>query len=120
MILLIHGPCRGFYQVRDRLCHGAQPGRPGIPGQRLVDEEKQKPQQERSDMGLIEKLEFCAHNKIRTHQLYGSYQHIARLANYKKKKFQYDVKWGIDMQSEHERYLVEKHFKKTGDRNRLS
>jgi asparaginyl-tRNA synthetase len=31
---------------------------------------------------------------------------------YKKKKFQYDVKWGIDMQSEHERYLVEKHFKK--------
>jgi asparaginyl-tRNA synthetase len=31
---------------------------------------------------------------------------------YKKKKFQYDVSWGIDMQSEHERYLVEKHFKK--------
>jgi asparaginyl-tRNA synthetase len=31
---------------------------------------------------------------------------------YKKKKFQYDVKWGIDMHSEHERYLVEKHFKK--------
>ena len=31
---------------------------------------------------------------------------------YKKKKFQYEVKWGVDMQSEHERYLVEKHFKK--------
>ena len=31
---------------------------------------------------------------------------------YKKKKFKYDVSWGIDMQSEHERYLVEKHFKK--------
>ena len=31
---------------------------------------------------------------------------------YKKKKFQYEVSWGIDMQSEHERYLVEKHFKK--------
>jgi len=42
------------------LCHGAQPGRPGIPGQRLVDEEKQKPQQERSDMGLIEKTGICA------------------------------------------------------------
>jgi asparaginyl-tRNA synthetase len=33
-------------------------------------------------------------------------------SHYKKKKFQYDVKWGIDLQSEHERYLVEKHFKK--------
>ncbi|MDX5436820.1 MAG: asparagine--tRNA ligase, partial [Pontibacter sp.] len=32
--------------------------------------------------------------------------------HYKKKKFQYEVSWGIDLQSEHERYLVEKHFKK--------
>jgi asparaginyl-tRNA synthetase len=32
--------------------------------------------------------------------------------HYKKKKFQYDVAWGTDLQSEHERYLVEKHFKK--------
>jgi asparaginyl-tRNA synthetase len=31
----------------------------------------------------------------------------------KKKQFQFPVsEWGIDMQSEHERYLVEKHFKK--------
>jgi asparaginyl-tRNA synthetase len=30
---------------------------------------------------------------------------------YKKKKFQFPVNWGVDLQSEHERFLVEKHFK---------
>jgi asparaginyl-tRNA synthetase len=80
--------------------------------QRLADEEKQKPQNERSEMGLIEKLEFVLNNKFERITYTEAIDILLNSPVYKKKKFQYDVKWGIDMQSEHERYLVEKHFKK--------
>jgi len=81
--------------------------------QRLFDEEKQKPQTERSEMTLLEKLNFCL-----THEFakvtYTEAIDILRDSNHnKKKKFQYLIEgWGADLQSEHERYLVEKHFKK--------
>jgi len=80
--------------------------------QRLVEEEKQKPQAERSEMGLIEKLEFVVNNKFERISYTEAIDILLQSPAYKKKKFQYEVKWGIDMQSEHERYLVEKHFKK--------
>jgi len=80
--------------------------------QRLVDEEKQKPQAERSEMGLIEKLEFVINNQFERITYTEAIDILLQSPAYKKKKFQYEVKWGIDMQSEHERYLVEKHFKK--------
>jgi asparaginyl-tRNA synthetase len=80
--------------------------------QRLADEEKQKPQAERSEMGLIEKLEFVVNNKFERITYSEAIDILLQSPAYKKKKFQYEVKWGIDMQSEHERYLVEKHFKK--------
>jgi asparaginyl-tRNA synthetase len=80
--------------------------------QRLVEEEKQKPQTERSELGLIEKLEFVLNNKFERITYTEAIDVLLQSPAYKKKKFQYDVKWGIDMQSEHERYLVEKHFKK--------
>ncbi|MDR3714416.1 MAG: asparagine--tRNA ligase [Puia sp.] len=80
--------------------------------QRLADEEKQKPQAERSDMGLIEKLEFVVNNRFERITYTEAIDILLQSPAYKKKKFQYEVKWGIDMQSEHERYLVEKHFKK--------
>jgi len=80
--------------------------------QRLEDEEKQKPQNERSDMKLVEKLEFVLNNKFERITYTEAIDILLNSAHYKKKKFQYDVSWGIDMQSEHERYLVEKHFKK--------
>ncbi len=80
--------------------------------QRLADEEKQKPQNERSEMGLIEKLEFVLANKFERITYTQAIDILLDSPAYKKKKFQYEVKWGIDMQSEHERYLVEKHFKK--------
>ena len=80
--------------------------------QRLVEEEKQKPQAERSELGLIEKLEFVLNNKFERITYTEAIEILVQSPAYKKKKFQYDVKWGIDMQSEHERYLVEKHFKK--------
>jgi len=80
--------------------------------QRLADEEKQKPQAERSEMGLIEKLEFVVNNKFERISYTEAIDILLQSPAYKKKKFSYEVKWGIDMQSEHERYLVEKHFKK--------
>jgi asparaginyl-tRNA synthetase len=80
--------------------------------QRLADEEKQKPQAERSEMGLIEKLEFVINNQFERITYTEAIDILLQSPAYKKKKFQYEVKWGIDMQSEHERYLVEKHFKK--------
>jgi asparaginyl-tRNA synthetase len=81
--------------------------------QRLVDEEKQLPQDKRSEMGLIEKLQFVSNNKFER-LTYTEAIDILRESNHnKKKKFQYPVTgWGMDLQSEHERYLVEKHFKK--------
>ncbi|MBL7684125.1 MAG: asparagine--tRNA ligase [Flavipsychrobacter sp.] len=80
--------------------------------QRLLDEEKQKPQNERSEMALIDKLEFVLNNQFERITYTEAIDILLDSPAYKKKKFQYDVKWGIDMQSEHERYLVEKHFKK--------
>jgi asparaginyl-tRNA synthetase len=80
--------------------------------QRLLDEEKQLPQDKRSEMGLIEKLEFVINNDFERITYTEAINILINSPAYKKKKFQYEVKWGIDMQSEHERYLVEKHFKK--------
>jgi asparaginyl-tRNA synthetase len=80
--------------------------------QRLAEEEKQKPQNERSEMDLLEKLEFVVNNNFERITYTNAIDILLQSPAYKKKKFQYEVKWGIDMQSEHERYLVEKHFKK--------
>ena len=80
---------------------------------RLEEEEKQKPQNERAEFGLLDKLNFCIGNNF-ARITYTEAIEILRESNHnKKKKFQYLVnEWGIDLQSEHERYLVEKHFKK--------
>ncbi|HXS54529.1 MAG TPA: asparagine--tRNA ligase [Hanamia sp.] len=80
---------------------------------RLVEEEKQKPQNERSEMGLIEKLDFVVNNQFERLTYTEAIEILKESTPNKKKKFQYLVdKWGVDLQSEHERYLVEKHFKK--------
>lgn len=80
--------------------------------QRLTEEEKSLPQDKRSEMGLIEKLEFVVNNQFERITYTEAIEILLQSPAYKKKKFQYEVKWGVDMQSEHERYLVEKHFKK--------
>jgi asparaginyl-tRNA synthetase len=80
--------------------------------QRLAEEEKQLPVDKRSEMGLIEKLKFVVDNDFERITYTEAIDILLNSPAYKKKKFQYEVKWGIDMQSEHERYLVEKHFKK--------
>jgi asparaginyl-tRNA synthetase len=80
--------------------------------QRLAEEEKQKPQNERSELGLLDKLEFVLNNSFERITYTEAVDILLESPAHKKKKFKYDVKWGIDLQSEHERYLVEKHFKK--------
>lgn len=81
--------------------------------QRLLDEEKQKPQNERSEMSLTEKLQFCLANDFERLTYTEAIEILKESTPNKKKKFQYPVEgWGTDLQSEHERYLVEKHFKK--------
>jgi asparaginyl-tRNA synthetase len=80
---------------------------------RLLEEEKQKPQSERSEMGLIEKLEFVINNNFERITYTQAIDILKESSYNKKKKFQFLIdKWGVDLQSEHERYLVEKHFKK--------
>ena len=81
--------------------------------QRLADEEKQKPQTERNEMGLIERLEFVIQNDFERLTYTEAIKILKESNHNKKKKFQYLIdEWGVDLQSEHERYLVEKHFKK--------
>jgi len=81
--------------------------------QRLEEEEKQKPQNERSDMSLLYKLQFCLDNDFERLTYTEAIDILKESTPNKKKKFQYPVEgWGTDLQSEHERYLVEKHFKK--------
>jgi asparaginyl-tRNA synthetase len=81
--------------------------------QRLEEEEKQRPQQERSDMSLTDKLKFCLENDFQRLTYTEAIDILKESTPNKKKKFQYPIEgWGTDLQSEHERYLVEKHFKK--------
>jgi asparaginyl-tRNA synthetase len=79
---------------------------------RLLDEEKVKPQAERSDMSLIEKLNFVTENNFKRVSYTEAIDILRNSKPNKKKKFKYLVEeWGMDLQSEHERFLVEKHFK---------
>lgn len=79
---------------------------------RLLDEEKTKPQAERSEMTLLEKLNFVLENNFKRVSYTEAIDILRESTPNKKKKFQYLInEWGADLQSEHERYLVEKHFK---------
>lgn len=79
---------------------------------RFTDEEKKKKKEEQSEMSLLQKLHFVADNEFERLTYTEAIELLKNSTYAKKKKFQYPVEWGIDLQSEHERYLVEKHFKK--------
>ena len=79
---------------------------------RLLDEEKSKPQAERSEMSLIEKLRFVLENNFKRVSYTEAIDILKASKPNKKKQFNYLIEeWGADLQSEHERFLVEKHFK---------
>ena len=79
--------------------------------ERFAKEESSKPQLQRSSTGLLEKIEFVVNNNFKRLTYTEAIEILKNSKPNKKKKFQYPVnEWGIDLQSEHERYLVEKHF----------
>jgi asparaginyl-tRNA synthetase len=79
---------------------------------RLLEEEKSKPQADRSEMALLEKLNFVLENNFKRVSYTEAIDILRDSTPNKKKKFSYIIEeWGADLQSEHERYLVEKHFK---------
>lgn len=80
--------------------------------ERLTQEEKNKPQVERSEMGLLEKIQFVVANEFKRISYTEAIEILRNSKPNKKKKFKFPVnEWGVDLQSEHERFLVEKHFK---------
>ena len=80
--------------------------------ERLAKEDQSKPQAERSPMRLIEKIKFVIENDFKRVSYTEAYEILRNSKPNKKKKFQFLInEWGVDLQSEHERYLVEKHFK---------
>jgi asparaginyl-tRNA synthetase len=80
--------------------------------EREINEDKLKPVDERQTMPLIQRLEFVANNQFERITYTEAIDILLNSNHYKKKKFKYPIEWGIDLQSEHERYLVEKHFQK--------
>lgn len=79
---------------------------------RLLEEEKTKKKEEQSELSLTEKLRFVTENDFERLTYTEAINILLQSKTHKQGKFQYPVEWGIDLQSEHERWLVEKHFKK--------
>lgn len=79
---------------------------------RLLEDEKTKKKEEQSELSLTEKLRFVTENDFERLTYTEAINILLQSKTHKQGKFQYPVEWGIDLQSEHERWLVEKHFKK--------
>lgn len=80
--------------------------------ERFAKEEQGKPKIERAEMGLLEKIEFVINNEFKRVSYTEAIEILRNCKPNKKKKFNYIIEeWGADLQSEHERFLVEKHFK---------
>ena len=80
--------------------------------QRLIDEDKTKPANLRSEMALLDKLHFVIDNNFKRVSYTEAIEILRNSKPNKKKKFKFPIhEWGTDLQSEHERFLVEKHFK---------
>lgn len=78
---------------------------------REAKEQQSKPKNERNELSLIERLEFVSKNEFKRLTYTEAIEVLKQSKPYKKKQFKFDVEWGIDLQSEHERYLVEREFK---------
>ncbi|MGM5629531.1 asparagine--tRNA ligase [Apibacter raozihei] len=79
---------------------------------RFEEEQKQKPKEEKSEHNLLEKLDFVLSNKFVRLSYTEAIEILKKSKPNQKGKFKYPIEeWGADLQSEHERYLVEKHFK---------
>jgi asparaginyl-tRNA synthetase len=80
---------------------------------KLLDEDRAKPMNERNELNLLERLDFVINNDFKKITYTEAFEILRNSKPNKKKKFKFPIlEWGIDLQSEHERFLVEKHFKK--------
>ena len=80
---------------------------------RLLDEDKTKPINERNELNLLERLDFVINNDFKKITYTEAFDILKNSKPNKKKKFKFPIlEWGVDLQSEHERFLVEKHFRK--------
>jgi len=80
---------------------------------RLLDEDKTKPRNERNELNLLERLDFVINNDFKKITYTEAFDILKNSKPNKKKKFKFPIlEWGVDLQSEHERFLVEKHFRK--------
>ena len=80
---------------------------------RLLEEDKSKPMNQRNELNLLERLDFVINNDFKKITYTEAFEILKNSKPNKKKKFKYPIlEWGVDLQSEHERFLVEKHFKK--------
>ena len=75
-------------------------------------EDSQKPTAERNELSLMERMEFVVANDFERISYTEAIRILENSKPYKKKKFKFPVSWGVDLASEHERFLVEKQFKK--------
>ncbi len=81
--------------------------------QRLIDEDKTKPMNERNELNLLDRLNIVIKNNFKRITYSEAFKILKNSKPNKKKKFKFPIlEWGVDLQSEHERFLVEKHFKK--------
>ena len=79
---------------------------------RNADEEKMKKKEDQAEMGLLERLNFVISNRFERLTYTEAIEILKKSKPFQKKQFKFPVEWGVDLQSEHERYLVEKEFKK--------
>ncbi len=79
---------------------------------RELDAEKNLPKEQKHEMPLLDRLKFVIENDFERITYTEAINILRNSKPYKKGKFEYDVEWGIDLQSEHERFLVEKKYKK--------
>ena len=80
--------------------------------QRIEQAERNLKKEDRRPMGLLDTLRFVVENQFERITYTEAIQILQDSKPYKKKQFEYLVEWGKDLQSEHERYLVERHFQK--------
>ena len=79
---------------------------------RAIKEESQLPKDKRNELSLLERMDMVIGHDFERITYTQAIEILLQSKPHKKKKFKYDVSWGVDLQSEHEKYLVEKHFKK--------
>ena len=80
--------------------------------QRIQDTEKNMKAADRRPMGLVDTLKFVVANDFARVTYTEALDILMQSKAYKKGKFEFPLAWGTDLQAEHERYLVEKHFER--------